>query len=803
MVNAAKYIVYALRMLGRNPGFTFVAAVTLALGIGATTAIFSVVDGVLIKPLPFRDPDRLAMVWQKSATAAQLGISELDLDDYRSRVRVFEDLGGFTVPGTKSAILTGLGNPVEIAPSYITQNYFSVLGISLEIGRDFLPEECRRGRDHVAILGYSLWQSRFGGSRDILNHPITLNGQTLAVVGVMRRNVYPAEADVFLPFTQVSPDGPMPRNYHELNIVGRLRPGRSVAEAQREMDSLSADLERSYPVTNSGIRADVVPLREEIIGNVRVPLYMLLFAAGLVMTIACGNVVNLVLVRAAARQKEIAIRVAMGAGRNAIVAQFVVECVILSAVGAILGLLLAFWAMPLIRDLGAERIPRLQHVQIDAVVLLFTAGIALLAGLLFGVVAALRYSSSNLNQMLRAGGRTSMSDSGRLRNLLVAGEVALCLVVVVGASLLVRSLDQLLDVHPGFRPDHLLVAQIALPRNHYAQPQVRNFYRRLLPRISTIPGVLSVAASNALPMAAAITQTRFAVKGAPAPEPGRYPATAIVIVDAEFFKVLDIPILRGRTFKPEEVGNPNPVSCIINATLARGYFAGQDPTGHIILTKDALSVTPQDPCEIVGVVGDTHIAGLDEPAMPVLYFATYVAKEMLVVRTATDPLAVAPAVQREVAAADPDQPLSGVRTMGEILSRSLSRRVFAAELLVMFSCLGLVLASLGLYGVVSYSVAQRTQEIGVRMALGAEPESVFRLILWQGLTVTGTGLLVGILAALGATRMMSSLLYGVGAADPFSFAVGCGLLLAVTALACYIPARRATRVDPLVALRWE
>ena len=801
-MSAARNIVYALRMLGRNPGFTLVAVITLMLGIGANTAIFSVVNGVLIRPLPFHEPDRLAMVWQKSA-GTQLGISELDLDDYRARVTSFTELGGYTPPGTKSAILTGAGNPVEIEPSYITQNYFHALGIGLEAGRDFLPEECRRGKDDVAILGYSFWQSRFGGSRDIVGRPITLNGQKLEVVGVMRKDVFPPDADVFLPFTRANPGGPQPRNVHELNVVGRLARGRTVAQAQKEMDSISADLDRAYPATNSGIRTYIAPLRQEIVGNVRTPLYTLLFAAMLVLTIASGNVVNLVLVRAAARQKEIAIRVAMGAGRNAIVAQFVVECVILSAIGAALGLLLAWWSMPVIRTLGAERIPRLQHVEIDIDVLLFTTGVALVAGLLFGVIPALRYSSANLNQMLRAGGRTSMSDSGRLRNLLVSGEVALCLVVVVGASLLVRSLTQLLEINPGFRPDHLLSAQIALPRNHYNPDQVHRFYHRLLPRIAAIPGVISAGTSTALPMATTMIQTRFAVQGEPSPDPGNYPSAAIATVDTGFFQAMAIPLLRGRSFKPEEVSDLKSVKCVINSTMARSYFPGLNPVGRVVLTKDAVAVTPQDPCEVIGVVGDTHVSGLDVPTMPVLYFAAYVAKELLVVRTASDPMSIAPAIQHEVAAADPEQPLSRARTMGEIVTHSLSRRVFAAELMVIFSGLGLILAMLGLYGVVSYSVAQRIQEIGVRMALGAQPEDVFRLVLWQGLGVTVSGLVVGSLAAIGATRLMASLLYGVGAADPLSFGVACVLLLLVSALACYIPARRATKVDPLVALRWE
>lgn len=801
MFYTAKDITYALRMLARNPSFTVVATVTLAFGIGANTAIFSVVDSVLLKPLPFRSPDRLAMVWQKSASGPQLGISELDLDDYRTRNRVFESLGGFSPPGSRNVILTGVGNPVEIAPAYVTRNYFSVLGISPQIGRDFLPVEDLRGRNNVAILGFNFWQARFARAQDIVGRQITLNQQRMQVVGVMGPDVYPVEADVFVPFTQISPEKPLPRNYHLLHVVGRLRPGRTVSQAQREMDDLSAELEQSYPATNAGIRSYITPLREEIVGKVREPILMLLAAVGLVLLIACGNVANLLLVRAAARQKEIAIRAALGAGRPRIMWQFISECLLLTAGGALLGLLLAYLVMPVIRILGAARVPRLQHVTIDARVLLFACAIALLTGLLFGIFPALRYSSANLNQMLRAGGRSSHSESGRMRNVLVAGEVALALMVVVGASLLLRSLDRLLAVQPGFRTDHLLVARVGLPPNQYKRADVARFYHGVLPRIAGIPSVISASAATSLPLASEVKQTRFAVQGAPLPEPGRYPITAFTSVDTQFFATMGIPILRGRVFRPEEVGNLNEERCIINDTLARRFFGGQNPIGRNILVD--ITVVPPEACQIVGVAGDTRVAGLDAPNEPVLYFASYAAREMLVVRTTADPLTVAPAIQREIAAADPQQPLSEVRTMDDVISQSISRRSFAAVLLALFAGLGLILAALGLYGVVSYSVAQRTQEIGVRMALGAEPGGVFRLILSQGLRITGIGLAIGVAAAAGVTRWMSSLLFGLGATDPLSFAVGCVLLLVVAVVACYVPAHRAMKVDPLVALRYE
>jgi putative ABC transport system permease protein len=443
----------------------------------------------------------------------------------------------------------------------------------------------------------------------------------------------------------------------------------------------------------------------------------------------------------------------------------------------------------------------LQHIGIDARVLLFTVALAVFAGLLFGLIPALRYSSANLNQILRAGGRTSKSESGRLRNALVVLEVALALVVIVGASLLVRSLNQLLDVHPGFRPDHVLVARVALPSSRYRQPDVESFYKRLLPRIAAIPGIVGVTTTTALPLVPPVIEMRFALGGAPWPEPGKFPVMALSRADSEFFKVMRIPVLRGRTFEPREVGDFDNEKCIINRTFADRYFGDQDPIGRVILT--GVTQTTPEPCHIVGVVGDTRLAGLDSPPEPVLYFAAFVSIDNLVVRTATDPMALAQAVQREVARTDPEQPLSNIRTMDEVVSRSLSRQSFWVVLLVIFSGIGLVLASLGLYGVISYSVTQRTQEIGVRMALGAQQGAVFVLVLWQGLLVTGVGLIIGALVAACLTRLMSSLLFGIGPTDLLSFGVGCLLLLAVSALASFIPARRASRVDPLVALRYE
>ena len=801
MGNIVKDIVFALRMLARNPGYTFVVAATLGLGIGANTAIFSLVDGVLLKPLPFRDPDRLTVVWQKSASGVQLGVSELDLNDYLARNRTFQDLAGFTAPATKSAILTGAGNPIEIAPSYISANYFRGLGVSPVLGRDFLPEESKRGSNGVAILGYSLWQSQFGGSRDILNRQITLDKRTLQVVGVMGSDVHPVDADVFLPFAQLNPEQPMPRNYHELTVIGRLRPGLAVADAQRETEALSSDLARSYPATNSGIGAHVIPLRDEITGSVREPILMLLAAVGLVLLIACGNVANLILVRSAGRQKEIAIRVALGAGRRRIIGQFAVECMLLSAVGSIAGVLLAFAAMPLIHTFGGSRIPRLHHIAIDSRVLTFAAAIAVVSGLIFGLLPALRYSSANLNQKLRSGGRTSQFDSGRLRNVLVALEVALALVVVVAAGLMVRSVNGLLDVQPGFRPDHLLVARLALPARQYKPAQVHSFYTRLLPALAAVPGVVSVGASTSLPFAPSLNQTRFAVQGEPLPDSGHYPVAVIASVDTGFFQTMGIPILRGRAFKREELADFDNDQCIINSTLERTFFGGRDAVGGSILTN--VAAKKPEPCRVVGVVGDTRVAGLDAPHRPVLYFPSYVPKEMLVIRTTTDPISLAPSLRRVAVEIDPQQPLSGIQTMDEVLSQSLSRRSFTAVLLTLFSAIGLLLAALGLYGVTSYSVAQRTQEIGVRMALGAEPSQIFKLILWQGFRVTAAGLLGGAVAAFFCTRLMSGLLYGIGAADPASYAVACSALITVFITACFIPARRATRVDPLTALRHD
>lgn len=800
MSNPGKDVTVALRTLARSPAFSALVVATLGLGIGANTAIFSLLDGVLLKPLPFRDPGALVSIWERRATVPRMTVSELDLDDFRARTHVFQDLGGFMAPGSLTLILTGAGEPAEIAPAYITQNYFSLLGVAPLIGRDFLRQEGLRGHDQVAILSHALWQTRFGASRNVLQQQITVNQKKLQVVGVMGPQVYPSDADVFIPFTWANPEK-LARNFHELNLVGRLLPGQSIAAAQRELEAIAADLGRSYPMSNAGISVSAQPLREEITGSVREPLVLLQLAVLLILLISCGNAANLLLVRATSRQKEIAIRVALGAGRARIAGGFAIECLILSGAGALLGLLLAFGAMPLIRRLGAERIPRLQHVAIDGRVLLFTAAVAVFAGLLFGLIPALRYSSTNLNQILRAGGRTSKSDSGRLRNALVTGEVALALVVIVSASLLVRSLNRLFQVNPGFRSDHVLVAHIQLPTNHYPQSDVESFYKRLLPRIAAIPGVVGVSTATTLPLAGPIIEMRFAIQGSPLPEPGKFPVMLMTSVDAEFFKTMGIPLLRGRAFQPQEVGDFDREKCIINQTFAKTYFSGRDPLGGIILT--GVTHPKPEPCEIVGVAGDTPAERLGAPPQPSLYFATYAARDNLVVRTTTDPLSVAQAVQQQVSATDSRQPLSNVRTMDEVLSRSLSRQAFAVVLLVSFSALGLILAALGLYGVVSYSVTQRTQEMGLRVALGAQRGAIFQLILWQGLLVTGSGLIVGAAVAGIASRLMSSLLFGVAPTDLYSFAVAGSVLLVVAALACFVPAYRATKIDPMVALRYE
>jgi putative ABC transport system permease protein len=792
---------FGWRMLARNPGFSLVAIITLALGTGVNTAIFSVVEGVLLKPLPFRDPGQLMMVWQRHTSRTQLGISELDLDDYKARTRVFEGLAGYTVPGVRTTIMTGTGDASEVSASYVTRDYLRVLGVQPAVGRDFLSEEYERGRNRVAILGYAFWQSRFGGAPEITSRQITLNQQKLQIVGVAPPDVYPPETDVFVPFTALNPERPLPRNYHELNVVGRMRPGQSADAAQREMSGLTGELERAYPGTNSGIGVYVSPLREEITGKVQEPILMLLAAVGLVLLIACGNVANLLLVRAAGRQKEIAIRVALGASRGNIAGQFLTECLMLSAAGTSLGLLLAYAVMPVIRRLGAERIPRLQHMEIDVMVLLFTAVIGILAGVAFGMTPASWSIAKNLNEVLRTGGRSSRSESRRLRQVLIVVEVALALTVLVGAGLLARSLSQLLDVHPGFHADHLLVANLSLPRNRYPQDIVNNFYARLLPRIAAISGVKSVSTTTALPLATSVNQLRFTVQGAPAPAAANYPVTGIVSVDAGFFETMGIPILRGREFTREEVGNLAPEHCIASAALVREYFGGRDPVGQTILSN--VAAAKPEACQIVGVAGDVHMETLDLAPGPLLYFAAYVGRGMLVVRTTIDPMAVAAAIQREVSAADPEQPLSNIRPMDQVILRSISRRSFAAVLLAIFAALGTILAALGLYGLMSYSVAQRKQEIGLRMALGAEPAVVMRAVLIEGLRVAGAGLVVGVVAALAVTRLMSNLVYGIATADPLSFLLGCGLLLLTAALACFFPAYRATQVDPMVALRHE
>jgi predicted permease len=621
----------------------------------------------------------------------------------------------------------------------------------------------------------------------------------LRVVGVMGPDIFPAEVDVFVPLSRLHPGEARPRNYHELRVIARLRPGQTIDEAQREIATLSADLERSYPSTNAGIGAYILPLRDEIIGNVREPLLILLSASGLLLLIACGNSASILLVRAGARQKELAVRMAFGASPYRIIAQFVTECLILSAEGAAAGLLLAFSVMPLIHSLGEGCIPRVQNVMIDTRVPLYTAGVAVLTGVLIALLPALNYSLSDLNQMLRSMGQTATRSypGKQFINFLIAQEVSLALVVVVGINLVVSSSIQIFRGDFGFRADHVFMAEVSLPSTHYNPAGVYTFYTRLLAKTAAIPGVVSVSTTTALPFGSTVPRTRLAVGGIRPPKGGEYPLSALVFVSSDFFKTLEIPVLRGRTFTPEELRDRDYTRCIPSAMLTKLFWGEQDPVGRVILTDP--EARTRAPCQVIGVAGDSRLSGLVGPLQPVVYFPSYLANDTLVVRTSSDPMEVAEMVQRETNAIDPEIALYNILSMTDALSRSLSGKRLLAALLVVFSSIGLTLAALGLFGVLSYSVAQRVQETGVRMAIGAARGDIFRLFLKQGPLLALIGLVIGTPAAV----VVSNLLFRIQTDDPRTFGEGCLLVLAFSAVCSFFPAWRATRTNPAVSLLGE
>jgi putative ABC transport system permease protein len=789
---------YGVRSLLKRPGFTAIALVALALGIGANTAIFSLVNAVLLRPLPFAEPDRLVWVWGNIKSGGnRASVSPPDFLDYRQQNNAFEE---FAASMQLRLNYTGGDEPERLEASGVTGNYFQALGAKPAFGRTFLLENEKPGSDQVAVLSYRLWQKRFAGDPAIINKTITLNGKSFAVLGVMPPDFsMPRTSDVWVPINfDIDPEMKV-RGAHFLRPIGKLKAGVTMAQAQADTDAIARRLEQQYPASNNGWNLRLVSLREQLVGNTRPTLFILFGAVGFVLLIACANVANLLLVRAAGRQKEIAVRTALGAGRWRIVRQMITESVLLSLVGGALGTLLAIWGVELLVALSAGSLPVTAQVRIDATVLGFTLLVSVLTGVLFGLAPAIRTMKLNLSDSLKEGGRSGSEGAhrNRTRSVLVILESAVAVVLLIGAGLLVRSLWLLQDTSPGFDAHNVLTMGINLPRDKYDKPEKSaSFFTELESRVAALPGVESVGLVSELPLSGQPNDMPYTVEGRPPVSIDQAFDDDFRRVNTNYFKALGIPFLRGRNFTDQEVREGAKV-VVISDLLARQVFPNEEPLGKRLIMAFGSAF------EIIGIVGDIRHRGLESAPNPAMYMPAYGGSMNVVIRSQGHAASLAAAVRKEVLQIDPNQPVADVRTMEEWLARSVAGPRYRTTLLGLFALVALALASTGIYGVMSYSVSQRTHEIGVRMALGARRFDVMRLVVRQGMTLVIVGVALGLAGAFALTRLMASLLFGVTAKDPFTFVVVAALLTLVAFVACYLPARRATKVDPLVALRYE
>ncbi len=803
-----KQIRYGLRTLLKRPVSTAVALVTLALGIGVNTAIFSAVDSVLLRPLPFKDPERLVSIWEQGLRQGinQNEVAPANFFDLRTQGQAFEAIGAF---GPQDINLTGDGEPERLTAQLVTANVLSILGVEPALGRSFLAGEDQPGQEHVVVISDALWQRRFNRDPSIVNRNITLNGASFTVIGVMPRGFFfpQREIELWVPWA-MEPEQASGRGDHYLRLVGRLKSDATMERANAELGSIAGRLAAEYPKTNEGLGFFARSLHQDYVGDLRSPILILFAAVGLVLLIACANVANLLLAQATARRKEIAIRIALGARRWTIVRQLLVESLLLAVGGGLLGLFAAVWGVEALTRLLPESLSKLQDVSIDVRVFLFTLGVSALTAIVFGGVPALLASRTRPGETLGEVSRdTAGGTSGRLvRRVLVVAEVALAVVLLVGAGLLIRSFQQLRQVDTGFVTENRLTMKMVLPMPKYSKPEARRaFYDETLRRVKELPAVESAGMITFLPLLVNGMNFTFSVEGHSSPGDMKLPFAVYRTVSPDYFLTMGIPLQRGRFFTAQDSPDAPP-AVVVNRRLAEQFWPNEDPVGR------RLKVGPVDApskwLTIVGVVGDARQTSLYDAKMEfyVPYMQeprAFMAPRDLVVRTKGDAPSVVAAVRQAVWAVDKDQPVSNVRTMDQVFAAAVSQERFQALLLGLFAALALVLACVGLYGVMSYSVAQRTHEIGVRMALGAQPLDVLKLVIRQGMFLTIAGLVVGVFAGAMVTRVLSDMLFGVTPRDPLTFIGAPLLLLLVAFLACYIPARRATRIDPLVALRYE
>lgn len=809
---------YGARTLIKNPGLAIVIVLSLALGIGANTAIFSVTSALLLKPLPYPRPDRLAILWLRSPG---LGIpqdwpSPGEYMDVKTRNHVFEETA---LAQGRTVTLTGIDQPERVAVINSTTSLFHMLGARAFIGRLFLPQEDQPGQPVTAVLSYGFWKSKFGGNPNILNTTLTLNGKQATVVGVLvpgfslNHEVMPTvsgidKGDIFMPLP-LAPDAVNDRGNENFNVLARMKSGVTRQEAQADVDVIAARI-REIDKRDPTFTISVVPLLEQVVGNVRRTVLVLFGAVGLVLLIACANVANLLLARASGRQKEIAVRAALGASRLRLVRQMLTESVFLSVLGGAAGIWIAAWSLYAVRTINPGNIPRLDDVGIDGPVLLFTLGISVLTGIVFGLVPALRVSRTDLNVALKAGGRSGTDGGGlhatrdKLRGLLVAVEIALSLMLLVGAGLLVRSFARLQNVPPGFNPDHVISMLVSASGPKYREPApIIHFYQTVSDRVRNLPGVISVGAAGELPLTSEISWGGITVEGYTPPSSEPELQVDMREADAGYFQTMKIPLLGGRFFSATDT-NTSQLVVLIDEKMSKRFWPHGDAIGHRVRPGGPKSTSPW--YTIIGTVGVVKQYGLDLDTRMVVYYpcTQNVSNSMYVVaRTSSDPASLAGAIVGEVHAIDSDVPVYNISTMDARVSRSLARQRFSMDMLGAFAGFALLLAAVGVYGVMSYLVTQGTRDIGVRIALGAQQSDILRLVLKQGMMLTLVGIVAGLAGAAALSRVMGSLLFGVDSTDFVTFTSVAILLAIIAFAACYIPARRAMRVDPLVALRYE
>ena len=805
METLLKDLRYAIRMLIRKPGFTAVSVLTLALGIGANTAIFSVVNGVLLRPLPFQDPDRIATFWQSNPLSGvqREDVSPANFLDWREQNESCTEMAAALPSGFS---LTGGEEPEAFRGWRVTTGFFEILGVNALYGRTFLRDEYQAGNETVVVIGHGLWQRRFGADPNLVGQKLLLNGRPHVVVGVMPPGFeFGSEREMWSPWVEVASDKQI-RGSAYIKVIGRLKPGVTIQQAQAEMNGIAAALAQAYPQTNSEVGVAVVPLPEQLVGHVRPALLMLLCAVGLMLLIACANVANLLLARASTRRREFAIRAALGARRYRLIAQLLTESVLLAALGGIGGVLLASWGVDAIIALSPHNLPRLDQIRIDAHVLIFAFGVSALTALIFGLAPALQFSRTDLQEFLKEGGRTGSTGfaRNRLRNVLVVSEVALALMLLVGAGLLVRSFVRLLQVDPGFTAANALTLEVHVWGRARTPEQRAAFFEQSLDRIAALPGVEAAGAVSALPFHTSQIEIKseLVIEGRPQPLPGQEPIAFATVATYDYFRAMGIPLLRGRYFTRFDNKDAAPV-VLIGETMAHRFWPDEDPIGKKINVRFLGQQTTR---EIIGVIGDVRHTGLDSDPRPELFLPHLqepYGSMTYIVRTSVDPQTLLPAVKREVWTVSKTQPFSSITTMEQLVSRSLGERRFSLLFLTTFASIALALAGVGIYGLISFNTSQRTHEIGVRMALGAGRQDILKLVVGQGLALTLTGVALGLVAAFALTRYLSSLLFNVSAADPATFVVVSLLLIGVALLACYLPARRAMKVDPMIALRYE